>query len=79
MKRPDLSSYGRSMDYWDELINQWIFSERDRAILKRRLLDGIKIEDLAGEFFLSSQQIKTILYRNQSELFKHAFPKRPKK
>lgn len=24
------------------LIDEWIFNERDRAILKRRLLDGLK-------------------------------------
>lgn len=26
---------------WEYLIDEWIFSERDRQILKRRLLDGI--------------------------------------
>lgn len=36
-----------------DLIDEWIFSERDRAILKRRLLDGICYEPLAEEFDLS--------------------------
>ena len=35
-------------------IDEWIFNERDRAILKRRLLDGICYEPLAEEFGQSS-------------------------
>ena len=55
---------------WEKLIDEWIFSERDRAILKRRLLDGICYEPLAEEFNLSIQQTKHIVYRMQNKLFK---------
>ena len=55
---------------WEKLIDEWIFSERDRAILKRRLLDGICFEPLAEEFDLSVQQTKHIVYRLQNRLFK---------
>lgn len=53
------------------LINEWIFSERDRAILRRRLLDGICYEPLAEEFELSVRQIKNIVYKGEEKLFKH--------
>ncbi len=53
------------------LINEWIFSERDRAILRRRLLDGICYEPLAEEFELSVRQIKNIVYKGENKLFKH--------
>lgn len=53
------------------LIDQWIFNERDRAILKRRLLDGICFEPLAEEFCLSTVQVKTIFYRAMDKLEKH--------
>lgn len=53
------------------LIDEWIFSERDRAILKRRLLDGICYEPLAEEFDLSVKQVKRIVYKNEERLFKH--------
>ncbi len=36
----------------EHLIEEWVFSERDRAILKRRLIDGITFEALATEFDL---------------------------
>lgn len=51
-------------------IDEYIHSERDRAILKRRLIDGICYEPLAEEFDLSVRQIKTIVYRAQDRLFK---------
>lgn len=56
---------------WENLIDEWIFSERDRAILKRRLLDGICYEPLAEEFDLSVSQIKRIIYKSETKLFKH--------
>lgn len=45
----------------ENLIDLWIFNERDRKILKRRLLDGIIYERLSEEFDLSVRQIKTIV------------------
>lgn len=59
---------------WEELIDQWIVgnhSERNRAIIKRRLLDGICFEPLAEEFGLSVQQTKTIVYKAEQTLIKH--------
>lgn len=53
------------------MIDEWIFSERDRAILKRRLLDGIIFEKLAEEFDLSVPRVKTIVYKAQERLFSH--------
>lgn len=53
------------------LIDEWIFSERDRAVLKRRLLDGITYERLSEEFDLSVRQTKNIVYKAQEKLFKH--------
>ena len=53
------------------LIDEWIFSERDRAILKRRLLDGLTYDRLAEEFDLSVRQIKTIVYRAEDRIARH--------
>lgn len=53
------------------LIDEYIHSERDRAILKRRLIDGICYEPLAEEFDLSVNQIRRIIYKQQDKLFRH--------
>lgn len=58
----------------EELIDEWVIgknAERDRRILKRRLIDGICYEPLAEEFDLSTPQVKRIIYKRQNQIFKH--------
>ncbi len=55
----------------ERLIDEWIFSERDRAILKRRLLDGICFDKIAEEFDMSDRHIKRIVYKNMQRLLNH--------
>lgn len=52
-------------------IDEYIHNERDRAMLKRRLIDGICFEPLADEFNLSVRHTKNIIYRAESQLFRH--------
>ena len=52
----------------EHLIDEWILHERDRRILKRRLLDGICFEPLAEEFDMSVRQMKRIVYRCEEKL-----------
>jgi len=59
-----------SRDDIEYLIDQYIHNERNRAILKRRLLDGICYEPLAEEFDLSDRQVKNIVYKCQEKLFR---------
>lgn len=63
--------YNLSRSQWENIIDEWIFSERDRKMLKRRLLDGILFEQLAEEFELSVQQTKNIVYKATDRLMKH--------
>lgn len=51
-------------------IDEHIHSERDRAIMKRRYIDGICFEPLAEEFGLSVAQVKRIVYRETDRLFR---------
>lgn len=53
------------------LIDEHIHSERDRKILKRRLIDGLCYEPLAEEFDLSVAQVKRIVYKAQEKLLRH--------
>ena len=50
------------------LINEYIHSERDREIMKRRLVDGICYEPLAEEFDLSTVQTKRIVLKQTQQL-----------
>jgi AraC-like DNA-binding protein len=51
----------RSNSEWAHIIDEWVKSERDRKIMKRRLIDGITLEALAEEFDLSVQHTKRII------------------
>lgn len=55
----------------DKAIEDYIFSARDRAILKRRLIDGVCFEPLAAEFDMSVRQIKDIVYKGSAKIFRH--------
>lgn len=37
----------RSRSEWLTLIEEWVHDERDRAMLRRRLLDNVTLEALA--------------------------------
>jgi DNA-directed RNA polymerase specialized sigma24 family protein len=54
----------------EALIAERVHSERDRAILRRRLIDGICYEPLAEEFGVSVSQIKRIIYNGQDKIFR---------
>lgn len=55
----------------EHLIEEWILNERDRRVVKRRLLDGICFEPLGEEFNLSTQSVKNIVYRSLDKIYKH--------
>lgn len=55
----------------EHLINEWIFSVRDRDILRRRIFDGLTFEELSEEFNLSVQRTKAIVYQNIDKLLIH--------
>ena len=52
----------------DYLIDQWIRNERDRAILKDRLINGLTFERLAEKNDMSVRQTKNIVYKSMEKL-----------
>lgn len=69
MKIP--SNIEKPRSFWENLIEEWIFSEEHRLMLKRNLLDGWTYERIAEEFGMSSRQIARIIPKLQEQLFKH--------
>ena len=53
------------------LIDEHVHNERDRNIMRRRLIDGICYEPLAEEFDMSDRQIKVIVAKYEKILTKH--------
>ena len=50
------------------IIDEVIHKDRDRRILKRRLIDGVCFEPLAEEFGLSVRQCKRIVYQGMEKI-----------
>lgn len=65
----DFHSLGLSVKDVTEMIDQNVFSERDRKLLKRRLIDGIPYEELAEEFYLSVIRTREIVKGYKRTIF----------
>jgi DNA-directed RNA polymerase specialized sigma24 family protein len=55
---------------WERQIDEWIFSEEHRKMLKRNLLDGVHYEKIAEEFDCSRDKVARLIPRLQNRLFK---------
>lgn len=60
-----------------QAIDSWIHSERDRIILKKRLIDGYTFQRISDHLHdehqieLSVRQLKNIIPRLEEKLFRH--------
>ena len=69
----DIERFNLPRSEWERLIDEWIIgrnAERDRAIIKRKLLDGATFLSIAEEFDLSFQQVQNIVYKCENRLLK---------
>lgn len=69
--RKNTERYNLSRSELQYLIDQWIFNERNRLIISDRLFNGTTYERLAEKYGLSTQQVKTIVYKSMDRLEKH--------
>lgn len=53
------------------VIDEYVHSMRDRDLLKRHYIDGVRFAPLAEEFDLSERHVKNIVYREEGKLIKH--------
>jgi DNA-directed RNA polymerase specialized sigma subunit len=55
---------------WENLIDRWIFDEKDRVLLKRKFLDNVPIEKIAEEIGMSTVQTNRRFKKAKMQLFK---------
>lgn len=67
----NLYDYDISASEVRRIIDEYIFNEKYRDILKRRFVDGRTYEQLAEEFELSDRQIKNIVLKHSRLILKH--------
>jgi len=56
-----MKNFGMKNSEMEHMINEYCPSKRNRELLKERLIDGIKISDLAEKYELSDRQVKNII------------------
>ncbi len=56
---------------FSELIDRWIFDEKDRIILKRKFLDNISLERISEDLDMSPRQVNRRFNKAKMQLFKH--------
>ena len=66
--RKSAEHYNLSRDELQRIIDQWIRNERDRVILKDRLINGMTFERLAEKYGMSVRQIQNIVYKSMDRL-----------
>ena len=54
----------------DNCVNG-LHAERNRKVLKRSIIDGICYEPLAEEFKLSTQMVKSIVYKWRGKVYEY--------
>lgn len=52
----------------ERCISEQIHNERDRRLMRRRLIDGRTYDELSAEFFLSRRQVARIIARAKRTL-----------
>lgn len=62
---------GKCREEWLKLIFNWIHNERDRQMFIRWALDGISIEKVAEEFYLSANYCNERIEISKKQLFKN--------
>ena len=63
-------NYDLSRSEWGSLIDEYIFNEEHRAMLKRNLLDGRTYEQIAEQFDCSRDKVARLIPKLQNRLFK---------
>lgn len=62
---------GRTTSEVREIINERIFSERDRHLLVRSVIDGVTLEAMAEELGLSVTAVKAHVQSGRNVLIKY--------
>ena len=68
MKIPNEIDISRSE--WEMYIDEWIFDETHREMLKRNLLDGRTYEQIAEQFDCSRDKVARLIPKLQEKLFR---------
>lgn len=56
-----------------KIIDDWVKGEKYRALMKRRLIDKVSLEQLAEEFDFSVSHVKRIISTYEDLIYHHIY------
>lgn len=63
--------FDMSRSEWQNLINEWIFDETIREMLKLNLLDGLTYGEIAQQLNISVDKVSKNVRKSKKYLFRH--------
>ena len=67
----DFERMNISTSQLDKLVDEWIYDERDRLLVKRKLMGHKTYEQVAEEFEISPRTAITIVHRGLDIIVRH--------
>ena len=67
----DFERMNISTSQLDKLVDEWIYDERDRLLIKRKLMGHITFEAVAEEFEISPRTAIKIVHRGLDIIVRH--------
>jgi DNA-directed RNA polymerase sigma subunit (sigma70/sigma32) len=68
---PPVTEWNKSVSQLSHIIDEWIFDEKHRDIVRRRLLHGEDLYDIADSYHLSYERTRDIYYECRRQVFSH--------
>ena len=67
----NIERFNLSRSQWETLIDEWIFKDLYRELMKDRLLNGLTYDQLADKYDISFRNVQNIVYKCTDKLIKH--------
>lgn len=71
MNMRNIERFNLSRSQWETLIDEWIFKDLYRELMKDRLLNGLTYDQLADKYDISFRNVQNIVYKCTDKLIKH--------
>lgn len=59
------------LSFYEEMIASWVFSERDREIMREKILNGKTFEQVAELFGMTPRNVQYIVDKHSKEILRH--------
>ena len=70
-KIPPIKDWNKSVSQLNNVINEWLYDDVHRDIVRSRMLKGEDFETISNRHNLSYERVRDIYYEERKQVFKH--------